>query len=263
MNGQSRLLGDGGERILNTIKRNPEGLLLLAAGAVLMMRTNASKYSANPTDMYGRSGARASERMEDAARQTMDTAQSYASSAAEAARETMDTARSYAASASDVARETVETARSYASSASQYAGQARRAVGEQSERVVRQTRSMAQGIVQNQPLAIAAAGLAVGVALAAAFPPTQLERETLGPMGDQMSKAAERAGDQLKQATMKAGEKLKSAAEERGLDRDGLKDVARDVADTFNASMRGQPDEKKTESAPSMQGSPGGSDRSW
>ncbi|HEY6383572.1 MAG TPA: hypothetical protein VIY07_17430, partial [Pseudolabrys sp.] len=231
MNGQSRLLGDGGERILNTIKRNPEGLLLLAAGVVLMMRTNASKSSASPTDASGRrSGAQASERVKDAARQTMDTAQSYASSAAEAAQEAVDTARSYAASASDMARETVETARSYASSATQYAGQARRAVGEQSERVVTQTRSMAQGIVQNQPLAIAATGLAVGAALAAAFPPTQLERETLGPMGDRMSKAAERAGDQLKQATVKAGEKLKSAAGERGLDRDDLKDVAREVA---------------------------------
>ena len=264
MNGQSRLLGDGGERILNTIKRNPEGLLLLAAGVVLMMRTNASKSSASPTDSYGRrSGAQASERVEDAARQTMDMAQSYASSAADAAQETVDTARSYAASASDMARETVETARSYASSATQYAGQARRAVGEQSERVVTQTRSMAQGIVQNQPLAIAAVGLAVGAALAAAFPPTQLERETLSPMGDRMSKAAERAGDQLKQATVKAGEKLKSAAGERGLDRDDLKDVAREVANTFNASMSGKPGENKTESAPSAQGSAGGSDRSW
>jgi hypothetical protein len=38
-------LGNGGEWILNIIKRNPEGLLLLAAGAVLMMRTAASQSS--------------------------------------------------------------------------------------------------------------------------------------------------------------------------------------------------------------------------
>ena len=37
------LLGNGGEWILNIIKRNPEGLLLLAAGAVLMMRTGGSQ----------------------------------------------------------------------------------------------------------------------------------------------------------------------------------------------------------------------------
>jgi hypothetical protein len=39
------LLGNGGEWILNTVKRNPEGLLLLAAGAILMMRTGGSQSS--------------------------------------------------------------------------------------------------------------------------------------------------------------------------------------------------------------------------
>ena len=42
MNAQSRsFLTDNGEWMLNAIKRNPEGLLLLAAGAVLMLRTGA------------------------------------------------------------------------------------------------------------------------------------------------------------------------------------------------------------------------------
>jgi hypothetical protein len=46
MSAQSRpLLGDGGEWIFNAIKRNPEGLLLLAAGAVLMMRTSPPQSS--------------------------------------------------------------------------------------------------------------------------------------------------------------------------------------------------------------------------
>ena len=36
-------IGDSGEWILNTIKRNPEGLLLLAAGAVLMLRTESRR----------------------------------------------------------------------------------------------------------------------------------------------------------------------------------------------------------------------------
>src|SRR4029453_6326333 len=50
------LLGNGGEWILNTVKRNPEGLLLLAAGAVLMMRAGGSQSSrAASTDAaYGR-----------------------------------------------------------------------------------------------------------------------------------------------------------------------------------------------------------------
>jgi flagellar hook-basal body complex protein FliE len=109
---------------------------------------------------------------------------------------------------------------------------------------------MAQGVLQNQPLAIVAAGLAAGAALAATFPPTELEKETLGPVGDQMSKVAERFGDQLKQATSKAGEKLKTAAEERGLHTEGLKDVAGEVVDTFKASMRGQAEQNDMGPAP-------------
>jgi hypothetical protein len=247
-------MGDGGQWILNAMKRNPEGLLLLAAGAVLMMRTNVSQSTAaesmdaayrrnNPdTGTHARGGA--TEAMADTARRTMDAATSYASSA------------------SDAARQTVDAAKSYASSASEYAGQARRVVGEQSERVVQQTRSVAQGILQNQPLAVAIVGLAAGAALAAAFPPTDIEKQTLGPMGDQMSKAAERVGDQLKQATVKAGEKLKSAAEDRGLHTDGLKEVASEVVDTLKNTMKGQIDAAK-EGNPSAEKPGGGRDRSW
>lgn len=121
---------------------------------------------------------------------------------------------------------------------------------------------MAQRILQDQPLAIAIAGLAAGVALAAAFPPTDVEKQTLGPVGDQMSKAAERVGDQLKQATMKAGETLKSAAEERGLHSESLKEVANEVAESFKATMRGQPGAAK-ENVPGAEGLGVSDNRSW
>jgi hypothetical protein len=235
MSAQSRpLLGDSGEWILNTIKRNPEGLLLLAAGAVLMLRTNGPSETASKDAAYNTAGEEAS-----------DLTSKIADTVSETARRTTDAVGSYASAASDTARQTFDTAKSYASSAAEYAGEARRKVGEQSDRIARQTRSMAQGVIQNQPLAIMVAGLAAGAALAATFPPTELEKETLGPAGDQVSKVAERVGDQLKQATTKAGEKLKSAAEERGLHTEGLKDVASEVAETFKASMRGQPDQAK------------------
>jgi hypothetical protein len=226
------LLGDGGEWIINAIKRNPEGLLLLAAGAVLMMRTNSPQSSHQAASI----GAAYGPTKDTASR----TAAQMGDAVTDSARRPMGAASSDASTASDTARRTVDAAKSYASSAVEYAGQAKRAVGEQSDRVIQQTRSMAQGVLQNQPLAIVAVGLAAGAALAAAFPPTGLEKETLGPVGDQMSKAAERFGDQLKQATSKAGERLKTAAEERGLHTEGLKDVAGEVVDTFKASMTGQ-----------------------
>jgi hypothetical protein len=44
MSPQSRpLVRESGGWILSTIKRNPEGLLLLAAGAVLMLRTGTTQ----------------------------------------------------------------------------------------------------------------------------------------------------------------------------------------------------------------------------
>jgi len=242
MSTQSRpLVGDGGAWIFNAIKRNPEGLLLLAAGAVLMMRTSSpqSSQAAFNDATYAPTKDTASK-----------TAGQMADAVTDTARRTMDAASSYASTASDTARQTMDAAKSYASSAVEYADQAKRVVGKQSDRVVRQTRSVAQGVLQNQPLAILAAGLAAGAALAAAFPPTELEKETLGPVGDQLSKTAERVGDQLKQATAKAGEKLKTAAEERGLHTEGLKDVAGEVVDTFKASMRGQAEQNDMGPAP-------------
>jgi hypothetical protein len=228
------LLGNGGEWILNIVKRNPEGLLLLAVGAILMMRTGGSQ------------SFRAASR--DAAsghtRAAAESASKVAETVTDTLNRTVDAASSYASTASDTARQTMDVAKSYASSAAEYADQA-------TGRVVKEARSRTQAVLQNQPLAIVAAGLAAGAALAAAFPPTELERETLGPLGDQVSRAAEGVGDQLRQATAKAGEKLKSAAEERGLHTEGLKDVAGEVADTFKASMRGE--SNTTNSGPSAQ----------
>ena len=71
-----------------------------------------------------------------------------------------------------------------------------------------------------------------------------MERQTLGPIGDQISGAAGRMGEQLQQATAKAGEKLKSAADERGLNADGLKDVAKEVASAFSEGMSGKSEQK-------------------
>lgn len=229
MSGQSQTGGAGvGEWVLNTIKQNPEGILLLAAGAVLMMRNSTSASEAPVSGSVASAGAL----------HTGNTSSGPNSSAATTVKE----------AASDIAAQTRETVTSYASSASEYAGQARRAVGEGTERAVQQTRSAFQRainrVVQDQPLAVALAGLAAGAAVAAAFPATDLERQALGPIGERASDAAERVGGQLRQATVKVGQKLKSEAEERGLNAEGLKEVASEVASTFSSTISGQPDRR-------------------
>ena len=226
MNAQSgSLLSDNAEWIVSTIKRNPEGLLLLAAGAALLLRTGSTSASAD------RSMAAAYEQGYGASRPS-----------------TGDAIRQATEAVSDVARQTAETAASYTSAASEYASRARRAASDQSDRIARQTQSMTRNVVQNQPLTIVAAGIAAGALVAAVFPATEWEKDALGPIGDEVSRAAGKFGEQLKDATSRAGDTLKTAAEKRGLNPEGLKEVADEVVGTFKESLKGEP----TESAESQ-----------
>src|SRR6185436_9286101 len=114
---------------------NPEGLLLLAAGAVLLMRKSGATGSTHA--MGPRSGNSQTNGFKKAA----------------------SGATEYAA---DVAEQAKQTVSSVATSASEYADQARRTVSEQSERVMKQAQSTFQGtidrVLQDQPLAVALAG---------------------------------------------------------------------------------------------------------
>lgn len=161
-------------------------------------------------------------------------------------------AREYA---SNVGKTLSETARSTASAAGEYAEQARQTTMDQSGRMVEQT----QSIVREQPLLVAMAGLVAGAAVAAAFPTTRMERETLGPAGKRLSEAATNAGERLSEAASAAGERLMAVAEERGVDADGLKEAARDVAGTFERSVTGARTDDRTSGNKEMPSSGGAS----
>jgi len=226
MNYQSGSGAGRSEWLLNSLKQNPEGLLLLAAGAVLMLRKTGSSASSG------------------------SVGRAYSQTNSQYPQSTGSAGDTMGRSASSFAEQSKDAVSSFASSAAEYAGDARRAVGEHSERIVRSTQSAFQSsvgrVLEDQPLLIAAAGLAAGVAVAAAFPATAMEKQALGPIGDQISEAAGRVGEQLQQATAKAGEKLKSAADERGLNADGLKEVASEVASAFGDTMGGKKDQSPT-----------------
>jgi hypothetical protein len=97
--------------------------------------------------------------------------------------------------------------------------------------------SSAQAILREQPLAVAVAGFAVGAAVAAAFPPSEIERRHLGPTGERLKDAATKAGDQIKGAGIQAKEKLATVAEEHGLTAEGLKDMAQEVTEAFSDAL--------------------------
>lgn len=217
--------------LIGSVRNNPEGLLLLAAGFALLMRRagSGSRAEVRPRVPEGD--------FEDERPSRLRTARH---SISEGLSQATEGARDYA---SGMVNTVSETASSYASAVSDYAGEARHTIARQSAHVARATQSTVQdtmrSILQKQPLAVALAGLAAGAAAAAAFPSTDIERRTLGSAGERLSDATERAGEQLMDATMKAGERLVNAAEERGLTAAGLKELARDVAGEFGNSLSG------------------------
>jgi hypothetical protein len=221
--GQARQAG-ASDWLLSALKQNPEGLLLLAAGCALLLRKSSSS-----SGVWSGSGASAASHDRGGMRRTAEGAQDYVEGAKRYAR--------------DFAEQTKGAAGESADSVAEYAGQLRQTVGRQSGRAVEQVRSTARSaldrVLQEQPLVVAVAGLAAGAALAATLPATEIEEQTLGPVGEQMTDAARRVGDQVKEAAGAAGDKLKGVAEERGLTPEGMKQLAKDVSGAFTDSMSG------------------------
>jgi hypothetical protein len=231
---QSDMYARTGDWLVGTIRRKPEALLLLAAGCALMMRTargSSSWSSARDTRGYRR----------DAYGDPSRT--SPGQSAVSRTREELDqTAERSADYVGDI-KNRADTASSYASAVTDYAQDARRKLSAGSERLRTQANSAfqaASGTIREQPLVIAALGLAAGAAVAALFPATDMERRTLGPAGQALAQAAGKVGENLREAAEQAGEKLKEGAARRGLDSESLKDFAREVAGPFSDAAAGQ-----------------------
>jgi hypothetical protein len=217
--------GGNGGWLVDTVTRNPEGVLLLAAGCALLMRNGSrsvfsrqSGPSSHTTDPgYGsyRSTSGIGDRVSEAGRR----ASNYVS---------------------DVTDKVSEAARSYASSVSDYADEVSSVATEQSERLVNQARDTADYIVRDQPWAVALAGVLAGVAVAAVFPTSSVERRTLGQVGQRLRSSAEDLGERVVDAGTQAAKRVGEIAEERGLTTEGLKDAAREVGDTFNSALAGR-----------------------
>ena len=221
--------------LVSAVTKNPEGLLLLAAGCALLLRSASSKNVRSQAQWTQRDGSRNDRwQMPESVSQMADTARDYASEVGQ--------------TVSQVGQAVGEKADQYATAAGEYADQARRTVVDQSGRLAEQAQSTIERIVRDQPFAVAVAGLAAGAAVAAAFPVTRMEQETLGTAGQKLAEAAGSAGEKLSGAASAASERLMNAAEERGLSAGGLKEVARDVASAFEGSLSGDDKDKSTDS---------------
>ena len=228
-------LSHAGGQLLGAARRNPEALLLLAAGCCLLMRSGSvlrgiSQRRYDDTGHQYRSDFRraspgpASSSMREALSRAADSAAEYAS----------DRVADAAGSATDAV--------------SDFAQDARRNMSEHTSRLTQQAQSTLETgmnrVLREQPLAVVMAGLAAGAAVAAVFPTTEIEDRTLGTAGEGLRQAAAKAAEKVKDAAGKAGERLKSAAEERGLTTEGLKEVAGEVTETFTSAVSGKPEDQ-------------------
>jgi gas vesicle protein len=225
---------NAGDWLIGTVKRNPEALLVLAAGCALLLRnarSSPARVSRQPRYDEDYWGQNQQGRREDSWREGLSRAS--------------ETAKDYAAEVSD---RVSDTASSYASAASRYAQEGGRAMSEQASRLTSQAQSTARQLSE-QPLVVAAFGLAAGAALAALLPSTEIEERALGPAREAIADAAGKTGENLKQAAGEVGERLKQSAAERGLSSEGVKDMAREAAQAFTSTVSGQ---SGNTSSPSM-----------
>jgi ElaB/YqjD/DUF883 family membrane-anchored ribosome-binding protein len=211
--------------VVNTARRKPEALLLLAAGCALMMRRGGSivgAWTSGSDDVYGRSS------WQD---ETVNEVRGQTSRAAEGASRYAD----------DVRDRVSERASAYASSAADYAQGARRRMSEytgavrenlssatdQVSRTAQSAARSATDTVREQPLVIAALGLAAGAVVAALFPTTEVERRTLGPAGDALVGAAGAAGRDFMDRAARTTEEVRRAAQ------DSFSDLANTATESF------------------------------
>jgi hypothetical protein len=239
-----------GDWVLDTARRNPEALLLVAAGCCLLMRGGSSWNKAgrtrnvqyeHDTGTY-RSGP---------SYQSTETSESTARKAGETISRAADSAGEYV---SNVKQRVTKAASSYADTVSRYTQDTGRSLYEQSRQAQSTLQESVSRIVREQPFAVAAVGLAAGAAIAAIFPSTRIENRTFGGTREALAEAAGRAGENLMEAATEAGQRFASGVAQRGLSSEGVKDLAGEVAETFSNAITGKTGSASPSIAPQSPG---------
>jgi len=230
--------------LIGAAKRNPEALLVLAAGCALFLRGRNSEASSSRSYEAQTSPSRSYYDDEASQQPTSSRVSGALSRVAESASGLAEGAKGYA---SDVSERVSSAAGSYASTVSKFADDTRQTVTSQASRFADQAQStVQQGFAQmlrEQPLALAGLGLAAGAAVAAIFPSTDMEEQAFAPAREAFMSAANQVGDSVKSAAGEAGEQLKQAVSDKGLNADALKGLARDVAGSFTNKVAGSEEE--------------------
>lgn len=181
------------EGLAQSLRRNPEGLLLLGAGVALLLRNIAGNGKPEKRRPRAKGQPSADEKGEGVMSRLSETA--------------------------DDMRERVSGA---AETLGQGASRLRRSAWKQSWSAAGQARRTVDDLVETHPIAVSLGGLAAGCLAAAVFPPTRVEQTALAPIGqmagDAALEVAAEAKRQVADAAARAGEELATAAASRLFD---------------------------------------------
>ncbi|MBZ9864715.1 DUF3618 domain-containing protein [Mesorhizobium sp. CA15] len=199
--------GGAGSEMLHNLKAqvrdNPLPLTVIGAGLAWLMLGSGASATPAGTDVtrrgpgldHGAFGAGIGSTVSDAAGSVAEAASGAAGTVSGMANEAAGTVSNVASSAADTLVSSAAAAADMATSASR----------------------SAHSLLEDQPLAVAAVGLAIGAAIGAMLPHTEVEDERLGTYRERLRDSAE---DTLKEgldtATQVAAEAYQSASDEAG-----------------------------------------------
>jgi hypothetical protein len=203
-----------GNWLIGTAKRHPEALLVLAAGCALLMRNGEGSSTGAATQ-------RSNESLGSDGR-------GEASQATE--------------NASEVVSDFKDRWADVASSVSDYAGGVGRTISAQTSQIAGQAQSTLQTgfgyLLREQPLALAALGLAAGAAVAALLPATETEEKTLAPARDAIAGVTGKVGEDLIEAASDVGQRLTQGIADRASE--GFKELVHEVGAKFTDKIAGK-----------------------
>lgn len=264
--------GAGGEFLANAgraARDNPLPVLLVGAGLALLATSRGSgsdrpsrptpRYGHDDDFSYGRGGSRDSglgSKASDAAATVRDAAESGLDTAKDGLSRVGDVVSDAASTASDMAgsvyRRTSDMAGSVGETLSNTGDYARRVLHDRRDDLAHlgtSARRRAMGLFEDQPLVVAALGLAIGAAMGAALPRSRTEDRLMGEAAERAREAAREAAEAgYRQARDVVEDTIRHVTDElseRGLSTDAVREAAEAAAEKAReAAMRGMGQDK-------------------
>jgi ElaB/YqjD/DUF883 family membrane-anchored ribosome-binding protein len=114
-----------------------------------------------------------------------------------------------------------------------------RELGHRAEEQTRRARGGLERLMEDNPLAVAAGVAVIGLAAGLLVPETERERQTLGPVRENLAERAQTVASRIKDAAVEAGQEVKDAVQEEAKFRaPELKSTLSDAAQTVTQQVK-------------------------